>query len=104
MYKRFDGSLNLKQRQDVVQWFSESSTISGRVLLVSLKAGGVGLNLVSACRAYVMDPWFNPSAEDQAVQRLHRIGQIREVHVYRFIAEVRIIHRSFVNFCETLMV
>ncbi len=57
------------------------------VFLISLKAGGFGLNLTEADYVFLMDPWWNPAAEDQAVDRTHRIGQRRTVHVYRLVAE-----------------
>jgi SNF2 family DNA or RNA helicase len=56
------------------------------VFLISLKAGGVGLNLVSADVVFLLDPWWNPAVESQAISRAHRIGQDKPVHVYRFIS------------------
>jgi SNF2 family DNA or RNA helicase len=56
------------------------------VFLISLKAGGVGLTLTEADYVYVLDPWWNPAAEAQAVDRAHRIGQDKHVHVYRLVA------------------
>lgn len=56
-----------------------------RVILISLKAGGEGLNLQAANRIYLMDPWWNPAAEMQAIQRAHRIGQKKAVKGVRFI-------------------
>lgn len=56
------------------------------VFLISLKAGGVGLTLTEADYVFVLDPWWNPAAEAQAVDRTHRIGQTRSVHVYRLVA------------------
>ena len=56
------------------------------VFLVSLKAGGVGLNLTSADYVFLLDPWWNPAAEAQAIDRTHRIGQTRPVVAYRLIA------------------
>lgn len=86
-FKRFDGSLSLEQRADRVAWLSESGEggSGARVLLVSLKSGGTGLNLVAASRLYLMDMWWNPAVEEQAIQRVHRIGQKQEVHIYRFV-------------------
>ena len=55
----------------------------GKVLIVSLKAGGVGLNLVAASSVYLLDLWWNPAVEDQALQRVHRIGQKKKVRAYR---------------------
>src|SRR5690606_34958027 len=56
------------------------------VLLASLKAGGTGLNLTAADHVFLLDPWWNPAAEDQAADRAHRIGQERPVIVYRMVA------------------
>src|SRR6185312_300073 len=57
------------------------------VFLISLKAGGFGLNLTQADYCFVLDPWWNPAAEAQAVDRAHRIGQTRPVMVYRLVAK-----------------
>ncbi|MGH2843482.1 MAG: DEAD/DEAH box helicase, partial [Solirubrobacteraceae bacterium] len=56
------------------------------VLLISLKAGGVGLNLAEADYCFLLDPWWNPAVEAQAVDRAHRIGQTRQVMVYRLVS------------------
>ena len=56
------------------------------VFLISLKAGGTGLNLVEADYVYIMDPWWNPAAEEQAIDRTHRIGQDKRVMVYRLVS------------------
>lgn len=56
---------------------------SPRILLVSLKAGGVGLNLTAATRVHLLDPWWNPSVEEQAMDRVHRLGQTQPVHIFR---------------------
>eukprot|EP00929_Paragymnodinium_shiwhaense_P078159 TRINITY_DN40469_c0_g1_i1.p1 TRINITY_DN40469_c0_g1~~TRINITY_DN40469_c0_g1_i1.p1 ORF type:complete len:1656 (-),score=370.61 TRINITY_DN40469_c0_g1_i1:255-5222(-) len=87
-WQRFDGSLSLNARQERVAWLSEKQpedSTAGRVLLVSLKAGNVGLNLVAATRLYLLDQWWNPAVEEQAIQRVHRIGQTQEVHIYKFV-------------------
>lgn len=60
----------------------------GRILLASLRAGGVGLNLTVATRCYILDPWWNPAVESQAIQRIHRLGQTEAVEVFRLIVEV----------------
>lgn len=57
------------------------------VILISLKAGGEGLNLQAASRVYLVDPWWNPAAELQAIQRAHRIGQKKPVEAVRFICK-----------------
>ncbi|KAI3706455.1 hypothetical protein L6452_24209 [Arctium lappa] len=82
-FARLDGTLNQQQREKVIKQFSEESDIL--VLLMSLKAGGVGINLTAASNAFVMDPWWNPAVEEQAVMRIHRIGQTKSVSIKRFI-------------------
>ena len=57
-----------------------------RPFLISIKAGGVGLNLTSADYVFIIDPWWNPAVEEQAINRTHRIGQDKKVMVYRFIS------------------
>ncbi|EEF34931.1 DNA repair helicase rad5,16, putative [Ricinus communis] len=84
-YVRLDGTLNQQQRERVIKQFSEDDSIL--VLLMSLKAGGVGINLTAASNAFVMDPWWNPAVEEQAVMRIHRIGQTKPVMIKRFIVK-----------------
>ncbi|KZV25548.1 hypothetical protein F511_09276 [Dorcoceras hygrometricum] len=84
-FLRFDGKLVQKQRERVLHEFAE--THEKMVLLMSLKAGGVGLNLTAASNVFLMDPWWNPAVEEQAVMRIHRIGQTRTVRVRRFIVK-----------------
>lgn len=84
-FLRFDGRLVQKQRERVLKEFSE--TKDKMVLLMSLKAGGVGLNLTAASNVFLMDPWWNPAVEEQAIMRIHRIGQKRTVRVRRFIVK-----------------
>lgn len=84
---KFDGRLSLKERNDVLKGFQEKDFSRQKILLLSLKAGGVGLNLTCASYAYMMDPWWSPSMEDQAIDRIHRIGQTNDVKVIRFIIE-----------------
>jgi SNF2 family DNA or RNA helicase len=67
----------------VISSFKEGSA---PVFLISLKAGGFGLNLTEADYCFLLDPWWNPATEAQAVDRTHRIGQTRNVMVYRLIA------------------
>ncbi|KAG5362334.1 DNA repair protein [Yarrowia sp. C11] len=81
---RFDGTLSRQQRTDVLKAFGLSE---GSVLLISLKTGGVGLNLVTANHAFIMDPWWTFAQEAQAIDRIHRMGQTKDVHVTRFIVE-----------------
>ncbi len=82
-FNYLDGST--KNRQDLVDSFQENEDI--RVFLISLKAGGVGLNLTAADYVFILDPWWNPAAENQAVDRSHRIGQKRAVIYYKFITK-----------------
>jgi len=70
-------------RQQVVSQFKSNEDI--KVFLISLKAGGVGLNLTEADYVFIIDPWWNPAAENQAISRSHRIGQENRVFAYRFI-------------------
>ncbi|KAK4187176.1 DNA repair protein rad5 [Podospora australis] len=84
-FVRLDGTMSQKARAAVLQEFKESKKFT--VLLISLKAGGVGLNLTSAKRAYMMDPWWSFAIEAQAIDRVHRMGQEDEVRVYRFITK-----------------
>ncbi|GJX67137.1 putative SWI/SNF-related matrix-associated actin-dependent regulator of chromatin subfamily A member 3-like protein 3, partial [Tanacetum coccineum] len=84
-FLRFDGSLSQKNREKTLREFSE--TTDKMVLLMSLKAGGVGLNLTAASNVFLMDPWWNPAVEEQAIMRIHRIGQKRTVCVRRFIVK-----------------
>ena len=78
---RLDGSTT--RRADVVEAFRRGQD---PVFLISLKAGGVGLTLTEADYVFLLDPWWNPAAEQQAIDRTHRIGQDRPVTVYRLIA------------------
>ncbi|KAG5613790.1 hypothetical protein H5410_013614 [Solanum commersonii] len=84
-YLRFDGKLSQKQRERVLKEFSETNEKT--ILLMSLRAGGVGLNLTAASNVFLMDPWWNPAVEEQAIMRIHRIGQKKTVRVRRFIVE-----------------
>ncbi|WP_435744888.1 SNF2-related protein [Microbacterium sp. PMB16] len=80
-YAHLDGST--RRRQDVVDGFRSGDQV---VFLISLKAGGFGLTLTEADYVFLLDPWWNPAAEAQAIDRTHRIGQTNQVFVYRMIA------------------
>jgi SNF2 family DNA or RNA helicase len=82
VYEYLDGRTT--DRQARVARFQEDPDC--RLFLVSLKAGGQGLNLTAADYIYILDPWWNPAVEAQAVDRAHRIGQTRRVFAYRLIA------------------
>ncbi|MDL5350197.1 DEAD/DEAH box helicase [Microbacterium sp. zg-YB36] len=81
-YAWLDGST--RRREEVISAFRDGDA---PVFLISLKAGGFGLTLTEADYVFLLDPWWNPAAESQAVDRTHRIGQTRPVNVYRMIAE-----------------
>ncbi|WP_114748673.1 DEAD/DEAH box helicase [Pleomorphovibrio marinus] len=82
-YAYLDGST--KDRQQQVKAFQEDESI--KVFLISLKAGGVGLNLTRAEYVFMLDPWWNPAVEAQAIDRAHRIGQENKVIIYKFITK-----------------
>jgi DNA repair protein RAD5 len=82
---RFDGGMQQKERKVVIEEFKKSE--GAVVLLISLRAGGVGLNLTEAKRVFMMDPWWSFAVEAQAIDRVHRMGQMEEVVVHRFVVE-----------------
>ncbi|KAF2188977.1 hypothetical protein K469DRAFT_702667 [Zopfia rhizophila CBS 207.26] len=84
-FLRFDGTMAQKQRAAVLNEFTNST--KPYVLLLSLRAGGVGLNLTCAQRVFMMDPWWSFAVEAQAIDRVHRMGQENEVKVTRFVVE-----------------
>ncbi|KAI0020240.1 SNF2 family N-terminal domain-containing protein [Xylariomycetidae sp. FL0641] len=79
---RFDGKVPQKERGSVVKTFRSNPNI--RVMLLTLSCGAVGLNLTVASRAYLIEPHWNPTIEEQALARIHRLGQVREVETVRF--------------------
>ncbi|KAI7122508.1 putative DNA repair protein rad-5 [Hortaea werneckii] len=85
-HSRFDGSMSQKERARVLHDFSSTTrTARFSVLLLSLRAGGVGLNLTCAKRVFMMDPWWSFAVEAQAIDRVHRMGQTEEVKVTRLV-------------------
>ncbi|KAJ1400167.1 Zinc finger, RING-type [Sesbania bispinosa] len=80
-YRRLDGRMTLVARDKAVKDFNTDPEIT--VMLMSLKAGNLGLNMVAACHVILLDLWWNPTTEDQAIDRAHRIGQTRPVTVTR---------------------
>ncbi len=84
-YEYFDGSTSATERERAIQSFQNDD--SCRVFLISLKAGGVGLNLTAADYVYIVDPWWNPAVEQQAIDRTHRIGQTKNIFAYRMICK-----------------
>lgn len=83
---RLDGSMNAKRRAQVIKEFGVPGQDGATVLLASLKASGTGINLTAASRVYLLEPWWNPAVEDQAMDRVHRIGQKENVKIVRLIA------------------
>jgi SNF2 family DNA or RNA helicase len=83
-YQYLDGTVPATERERRVEKFQKGE---GELFLISLKAGGLGLNLTAADYVIHLDPWWNPAVEDQASDRAHRIGQTRPVTIYRLVAE-----------------
>ena len=83
-YQYLDGQTPLPKRETAINAFQDGE---GELFLISLKAGGTGLNLTAADYVLHLDPWWNPAVEDQASDRAHRIGQQRPVTIYRLVAE-----------------
>jgi non-specific serine/threonine protein kinase len=84
-FEYFDGSTSAPDREKAIQSFQNDESV--RVFLISLKAGGVGLNLTAADYVYIVDPWWNPAVEQQAIDRTHRIGQTKNIFAYRMICK-----------------
>ena len=84
IYQYLDGSTSIAKRKKAVNAFQAGE---GDLFLISLKAGGAGLNLTAADYVIHMDPWWNPAVEDQASDRAHRMGQTRAVTIYRLVAK-----------------
>ncbi|MHB2018359.1 MAG: SNF2-related protein [Candidatus Xenobia bacterium] len=105
-YQYLDGTTPMAERQARVEAFQQGQ---GAVFLISLRAGGTGLNLTAADYVIHLDPWWNPAVEDQASDRAHRIGQERPVTIYRLIARGTIeeqivqLHRDKRRLAESLL-
>lgn len=84
-YRRYDGGMSRAHRDEAIKQFTENSDV--KILLVSLRAGNAGLNLTVASHVIITDPFWNPYVEMQAVDRAHRIGQQRPVHVHRVVVK-----------------
>ncbi len=84
-YEYLDGQVPQHQRREKINNFQNNPDISA--FLISLKAGGVGLNLTAADYVIHLDPWWNPAVEQQATDRAHRIGQTKRVFVYKYIVK-----------------
>jgi SNF2 family DNA or RNA helicase len=105
-YQYLDGSTPVAKREAAVKNFQAGKD---DLFLISLKAGGLGLNLTAADFVVHLDPWWNPAIEDQASDRAHRIGQSRPVTVYRLVAEHTIeekiiqLHNTKRDLADTLL-
>ncbi|KAK1575175.1 hypothetical protein Q3G72_003205 [Acer saccharum] len=84
---RLDGSMNAKKRAQVIEKFQVPGLDGPTVLLASLRASSAGINLTAASRVFLMEPWWNPAVEEQAMDRVHRIGQKEDVKIVRLIAK-----------------
>jgi SNF2 family DNA or RNA helicase len=82
-YEYLDGQS--QNRMEIVTRFQESQEIP--ILLAGIKTGGLGLNLTAADYCFILDPWWNPAIEQQAVDRIHRIGQEKIVNIYRIVSQ-----------------
>jgi len=80
---RLDGHMSSAQQHEAIRLFKEDEDV--RIFLISLKAGGVGLNLTRANHVFVMDIWWNPAIEQQAFDRVYRVGQTKPVSIHRLI-------------------
>lgn len=104
--ERLDGSVSAKQRAKAVERFRQGKA---DVFLISLKAGGTGLNLTEADYVILLDPWWNPTVEAQAAARSHRMGQQHPVTLYRFIASHTVeekmlqLHAEKIELAESLL-
>jgi SNF2 family DNA or RNA helicase len=105
-YQYLDGATPQGERKKRVEAFQGGD---GELFLISLKAGGLGLNLTAADYVIHMDPWWNPAVEDQASDRAHRIGQTRPVTVYSLVARHTIeekivaLHRTKRDLADSLL-
>lgn len=84
-YVRLDGQMSRTKRTAALDAFRDDPNVT--VIIISITAGGLGLNLTTGSKVYVMEPQFNPAAEAQAIDRVHRLGQTREVYTTRFIMQ-----------------
>ncbi|KAJ1088340.1 hypothetical protein NDU88_001497 [Pleurodeles waltl] len=87
LFTRLDGSMTQKKRVEAIRSFQSKEPNSPSVMLLSMKAGGVGLNLTAASRVFLVDPAWNPAAEEQCFDRCHRLGQTEDVIITKFIVK-----------------
>jgi SNF2 family DNA or RNA helicase len=106
-YAWLTGSTPAAKREDEINKFRNEADVN--CFFISLKAGGVGLNLTAADYVFIIDPWWNPASEMQALSRSHRIGQDKNVMVYRFISsetieeKIRILQENKSKLAETFV-
>lgn len=86
VFCRLDGSTPIEKRQQLVNNFQQIES-QEKVFLISLKAGNAGLNLTAADYVFIIDPWWNTAVEQQAIDRTHRIGQLKNVFAYKLICK-----------------
>ncbi len=84
-YTLLTGEVPQQQREAIIKKFQEDPQV--HLFFISIKAGGFGINLTSADYVFILDPWWNPAVEEQAMSRAHRMGQKKNVFVYRFITK-----------------
>ncbi|KAL5004275.1 hypothetical protein ScPMuIL_017731 [Solemya velum] len=86
-FVRLDGTMTSKRRTEVIRSFTDERSGSPTIILLSLKAGGVGINLTAASRVFLIDPSWNPASEEQVFDRCHRLGQTKDVVITKFVVE-----------------
>jgi SNF2 family DNA or RNA helicase len=84
-YRRLDGSMQTAEREEAVNDFMTESEV--KLMILSLKCGNAGLNLFAATRVIMLDPFWNPAVEEQAIKRAHRLGQTKPVIAYRILVK-----------------
>jgi len=84
---RVDGRMDINARSAQIRRFSDTSSSAPNVMLLSLRAGGVAIDLTAANHVFLMDQWWNPAIDTQAIDRVHRLGQKRDVQVWKFIVK-----------------
>jgi SNF2 family DNA or RNA helicase len=84
-FVKLDGAMSRENRSTSIEKFKNDPSVT--IFLISIKAGGVGLNLTTASRVYIVEPYWNPAVEQQAIDRVHRLGQRKPVEVVRLIVE-----------------
>ncbi len=108
-YYEVKGDVALAKRNEIVEQFNNKNNNNVRVMLLSLCAGGVGLNLVGANRMFLLDIHWNPALESQASDRIYRVGQTKDVTIYRFICEntieerIETIQKTKINLAQKVL-